>query len=111
MSGKRILGIAFIVIGAAMLFFSDYIAVQVAEGKLKIERAQSTVDSAESIFSKSQYTKPVGKVIFGGAQKKIDQGRVEVSQYEALSNNLKIAGIVLIVVGAGLLLLGQKNRR
>ena len=111
MSGKRILGVALIVIGAVMLFFSDYIATQVAEGKIKIARAQSQVNTAESVFSKSQYTKPVGKVIFGGVQNKIDEGKREVSHYESLSNNLKIAGIVLIVVGAGLLLLGKKKGR
>ncbi len=110
MKGQKILGIALIVIGAGLLLFSDYIATQVAEGKLKIERAQSQVDTTESLFSVSKYTKPVGKTFTGSAQKRIDAGQSQVDYYEGLSNNLKIGGIVLIVIGAALLFIGRKKK-
>lgn len=110
MGTKRILGIALIVIGAIMLFFSDYIAEQVAEGKLKISRAQSQVNTVDTLFNKSEATKPFGKVFTGAAQSKINEGQSQVDYYEGLSNNLKIGGIVLIVIGAGVLFIGRKKK-
>lgn len=110
MGTKRILGIALIVIGAIMLFFSDYIAEQVAEGKLKIQSAQSQVDTADTLFKQSEFTKPVGKIFTGSAQKKINEGQAQVDYYEGLSNNLKIGGIVLIVIGVGVLFIGRKKK-
>lgn len=93
-----------------MLLFSDYIATQVAEGKMKIERAQGQVDTAESLFSLSKYTKPIGKTFTKGVQNKIDAGQRDVDKYESLSNNLKIGGIILIVIGAAVLIFGRKKR-
>ncbi|MBX7066128.1 MAG: hypothetical protein K1X28_02745 [Parachlamydiales bacterium] len=109
MKGKSIFGIALIVIGAIMLFFSDYIAGQVAQGKLQIQSAQSQVDTADTLFKQSEYTKPVGKIFTGGAQRKIDEGQAQVDYYEGLSSKLKIFGIILIVAGAGVLFIGRKK--
>ena len=99
MGGKKILGIALIIIGAVLLLFSDYIATQVAVGKSQIESAQGKVNTTNAIFSGSRYTKPIGNVFTGGAQKKIDAGQQEVDRYEAMSHNLKIVGIISIVCG------------
>lgn len=110
MGTQKIVGIVLIVVGAVMLFFSNYIAEQVASGKLQIEEGQRKVDSANSLFSESKYTKPVGKMFTGSGQRRIDAGQAEVDKYESMSNNLKIGGIVLIVIGAGLLLFSRKRR-
>jgi hypothetical protein len=111
MKSQKILGIALIIVGACMLFFSDYIAEQVSEGRMQIRSAQSQVDTADSLFSQSQYTKPIGKIFTGSAQKKIDAGRREADKYSELSQNLKIGGIILIIVGAAVLIFAKKKKR
>lgn len=110
MSTQKIFGIALIVIGAVMLFFSNYIAEQVTSGKLQIQEGQRKVDTADSLFSQSKYTKPMGQMFTGSAQKRIDAGQTEVDKYESISNNLKIGGIVLIVIGAGVLFFSRKRK-
>lgn len=110
MSTQKIIGIALIVVGAVMLFFSNYIAEQVASGKLQIQAGQKQVDSANSLFSVTPATEPVGKMFTGSGQRRIDRGQAEVDKYESMSNNLKIGGIVLIVIGAGVLFISRKKK-
>jgi hypothetical protein len=110
MKMKRILGIALIIVGAIMLLFSNYIAEQVAAGQLQIQSAQSQVNTVDSVFSNSQYTKPIGKQITGSAQRKIDEGQAEVDQYSRLSGQLKIAGVICIILGAGILFFSKKRK-
>ena len=109
MKAKKPIAIILIVIGALLLFFSDYIAEEVAQGKLKIKRAQSQVNSVNSLFSKSKVTKPFGNALTGGAQKKIDAGQREVDRYSSLSRNLKIGGVILIIIGIGLFFIPKKK--
>lgn len=109
MKTKRILGISCIVVGAVMIFFSQYIAEQVALGNMRIASGQRMVDTANYATSQSQYTKPVGGLFTGSAQKKIDAGRVEASQYQSLANSLQIVGVILVVAGGGILFLGRKR--
>jgi uncharacterized membrane protein len=111
MATKKIIGIAFIVVGAVMLFFSNYIAEQVASGRTQIEQGQSQVDTVDSLFSGSEYTKPIGKMFTGSAQRKIDAGQAEVDRYSTISNNLKIGGIILIIIGAAVLFIPMKRNR
>lgn len=110
MNTKKIIGIALIVVGAVMLFFSNYIAEQVASGKMQIQDAQSKVDTADTLFSQSKYTKPVGNMFTGSAQKKIDAGQADVDKYESMSSNLKIGGIILIIIGAAVLFIPMKRK-
>lgn len=110
MKRYKVLGILLIVAGALMIVFSDYIATQVQEGKMQIRSAQSQVDTAESVFSMSKYTKPIGKTFTQSAQKKIDAGQREVDKYETVSSSLKIGGIILIVIGAVVLLMGSRRK-
>ncbi len=99
MKKKSIFAIALIVVGAIMLLFSDYIADQVAMGKLRIQSAQSQVDTTNSLFNKSSATKPLGNMFTGSAQQKINEGQSQVDYYQNLSMQLKVVGIILIVIG------------
>jgi hypothetical protein len=91
-----------IVIGGAMVIFSDYIANQVAEGRLQIQQGQQTINTVDTLFSGSSYIKPLGKQLTKSGQKRIDRGTEQANRYESLSNQLKIGGIILIIVGLGL---------
>ena len=108
MKGKKTFGLALIVVGALMVGFSQYIADQVAAGKIKIYSAQQQVNTVNSLFNRSDATKPVGEMFTGGAQRKIDAGRSEVSHYESLANKLQIGGVILIVAGVGVLFWRRK---
>jgi hypothetical protein len=110
MNRKKALGIACVVVGAAMVCFSGYIASQVNAGKEQIQDAQGKVDTLDSVFSMSKYTKSVGKQITGSAQKRIDAGQADVDKYEALSKNLKIGGLIVVAIGAALLFFRRAKR-
>lgn len=101
MSTKRIIGIVLMVLGIASLFVSNYITEQVKEGNLKIARGQKSVDQGNKLFSMTPATKEIGKGVTGSAQRKIDSGREQVRDYEAIAQRLFIGGIIVIVLGAG----------
>lgn len=110
MSGKRIFGILLVLAGVALVLTSNYISNQVEAGKEQINSAQDKVDKGNSLFSMSPYTKDVGEQITGSAQKKIDEGKLQVIQYETLAGKLKIGGIALIIVGLLFIIFGRKRR-
>ena|SRR5579871_3822167 len=110
----RILGIVILVAGIACLFFSNYITDQVNEGKIKIEKGQKTVDQSNKLFSLSPYSKPIGDQLGSSAQKKINEGKEQVSYYEQLAQTLKVSGIIGIIVGAGITIfsfIGPRKKR
>jgi hypothetical protein len=107
----RILGVLFILVGIAALGGSMYISNQVAEGEVKIKKAESAVDKGNALFSLSPVTKELGQSITDSAGKKIEAGKQQIAQYTELAGQLKIGGIILIVIGAGLFLIRPKKRR
>lgn len=109
MNGRKILGIVVAIVGAICLVFSHYIAGQIAEGRLRIASGQRQVDTTNSLFNQSQYTKPIGGVFTGSGQERINAGNAQISYYESVENKLKIGGIVLIVIGAGIFFLWRKR--
>lgn len=111
MTGKRILGIVILIGAITMIYFSYYIKTRVNEGKGQISDAQKNVDTADSLFSLSPATKGIGKGLTGAAQKKIDEGQLQISQYEGLASFLQIGGIILVVVGVGVILMGGRKRQ
>ena len=108
---KRIIGILVVLAGIALIGTSMYITDQVNAGKIQINDAQQQVDQGKSLFSKSPVTKPVGDILTNSAQKKIDAGKAEVTDYEKMASNLKISGIVVIVVGIGVVLIGNRKKK
>ena len=110
MSGKRIFGILLVLAGVALILTSNYITNQVEAGKEQISSAQDKVNKGNSLFSMSPYTKDVGQEITGSAQKKIDEGKMQVLQYETLAGKLKIGGYVLIIAGGLLIIFGRRKK-
>ena len=109
MSPKRILGILLAVVGVGLIVFSGYISDQVAEGRQKISSAQKSVNKGQSLFDSDPVAKQVGKGLFGGAQKQIDEGRREADSYDALASQLRIAGIVAIAIGGLVFFLSRRK--
>jgi len=110
MNSKKVISIIVILVGVAFLFFSNYITKEVAAGRIKIEQGQKKIDTVDSIFSTNKFTKPIGKEITGSGQRKIAEGKMTIKRYESISNQLHLAGIVLIVVGFGLFLFWKKKK-
>jgi hypothetical protein len=111
MTPIRILGIILIIAGGVLFCFSEYIATQVAEGEGKVQSAQGQVDTANSLFSLTPYSKQIGNTLTNPAQKKINAGSIEIAQYRGMIQPLKYGGIGCIIIGILLLILGRKTRR
>ena len=92
-----------------MLFGSNYIAEQVEEGKARVQSAESSVSTSSSILSLNPMTDQVGQAVSKSANKKIAKGKEDIAKYEALASKLQIAGVVLIVIGVGIVILGRKR--
>jgi hypothetical protein len=106
---QRIIGIVLIALGGAMLAGSAYIKSEVGMGQERIQSAQRSVDTGNKLFSLSPYTKDVGKTMTRSAQKKIDEGRMEVAKYMQIAHMLQIGGFISLIGGAALLFLGRKQ--
>lgn len=109
MKTRRIWGVICIIVGAVMLFFSHYIAQQVAEGRIQIQQGERTIKSTESIFGMSKYTKPIGETLTSSGKRRIAAGEQDIAKYSEIARNLKIGGIVLIIVGLGLIFIGKRR--
>ena len=114
MNRTRILGIVILVAGATSLFFANYIANQVREGKIQIVKGEKTINAGNKLFSLNPATEQVGKMATSSAQKKIDSGKNQVAYYENMAKNLQTSGIIGLVLGGGIFLYsfaGSKKRR
>jgi hypothetical protein len=109
MKGRKLIALIIAAIGAIMLLFSNNIAAQVALGRTQISEGQQQVDTVNSLFGTSSYTKPIGNELTRSGQKRINEGTAEADYYQNVSNMLKIAGIVLIVIGAGAFFFWKKR--
>lgn len=109
MKTRRTWGIIFIIAGAAMLFFSEYIAREVSQGKQELKSGKRQVKEVESIFSVSKYTKPFGEAVTSGAHKKIQKGEGDITYYDMVARNLRIVGIILIGIGFVLIFFSKKK--
>jgi hypothetical protein len=109
MNSKKTLGIVLLIGGIAMLVASNYIKGEVAEGRMKIDRAQRQVDTGSKLFSNNPISQEVGKTITGGAQRKINEANQEAGYYGTMAGQLQIGGIILIVAGAAIFFLWKRK--
>ncbi len=111
MKTRKTWGIICIILGATMLFFSHYISEQVASGRIEIQQGKRAVQSTESLFGASKYTKPIGEEVTRSGRQKISAGEHEIVKYTTISRNLKIGGIVLILIGVGLIFMSRRKNK
>lgn len=110
MNYKKSLGIFLCLAGVGLGVLSNYIDVQVEEGKVKISIAQRQVSQGKKLFSNDPVTKQFGNAVFSGAQRKIDEGSQEISQYEQIASWMQFGAIACIVIGAGLIFMSKKRK-
>jgi hypothetical protein len=110
MNIKRIAAIALLICGVGLMLFSNYISNQVAEGRTQIKEGQSTVDTANSLFSLNPVAKEAGKMATGSSQRKIDEGRKTADEYSALASKMQIGGVIALILGAGFFLLSFRKK-
>lgn len=110
MSAKKIIAILIFIAGLVLIFISHYIKIQVAEGKIRVESAQSQVDQGNSLFSITPETKALGKSFTGSAQSQINEGTQKIALYAGRADILQVTGIILLVLGIGIFFvrLGRK---
>ena len=106
---KKSLGIALCLGGILLIGISNYTQIQINEGKLEISTAQSQVNKGKSLFSLDPMTKKMGNVVLSGAQKQIDEGKMEINRYEEMAGRLQIIGSLMILVGLIYFVLGRKS--
>ena len=99
MKTKKIISLLLIILGLGLIGTAMYINSEVETGKHKISRAQSQVDQGKNLFSLNPVTKEVGKGLTGGAQKKINEGKQQVTHYEGVAKVTQISGIILLIIG------------
>ncbi len=102
-------GIIVLILGIACIGVSIYIKSQVEAGKEQVSSAQDKVDKGTSFFSLSPTTKSIGKELSSPIQKKIDQGKVDIETYEAVSLWLRVGGAILVILGLGILFIRKKR--
>jgi hypothetical protein len=111
MNKKKLIGTIVFLMGVCLIGISMYITSQVEQGKLKANRAQQQVDQGSGLFSGNPVTKEIGKGITGSAQRKIDEGMQQISDYTVIARIAQISGIILVILGLGVVFVGKPSRK
>jgi hypothetical protein len=110
MRSKKTWGIILAIVGIILIFISMYINKQIAEGKIQISEGQKKIDRTEGLFSLNPVTKEFGKGVTGSGQKQIDEGNLQVAHYSKIATGLKVGGVILIILGAGIYFVGRRKQ-
>lgn len=96
MNVKRAIGIIFLALGIISIFLASYVA-----GKVSSESAaaQAKIAKGKSMFQGNPYSEMVGGMVAGSAESKVS---AEVAKYNQIVMTMRIGGILLAVVGAGM---------
>ncbi len=106
---RKFLGITIAILGIALILLSSYIKNRIEEGTGQVSDAQKKVSQGNSLFSIAPGTKSLGQSFTGAAQKKIDAAKEEIAEYTQYASWIQTSGIILIVIGAGILLIHKKH--
>ncbi len=98
----KIIGILLIVGGIASFIFANYIRSQVDQGKHKVRKAQSAVNSANQVASGDPTLYLFSRTATGPIQKKINEGKKDIVYFQSLAKTLDVVGFIALVAGGGL---------
>lgn len=110
MNFKQVIGVLLFIGGVFLIGLSNYIKTQVAAGNEQIFGAQQKVDQANSLFGRNPLTNVIGQGITSGAQKKIEQGKADISYYTVIADRCQVGGIALVIIGAGVVYFCRKKK-
>jgi hypothetical protein len=108
---KKIVGGLFVFIGFGCIGFSMYIDDQVDQGKHKVRKAQSAVNTANAVTSSNSTLSFFGGLATSPIQDQINEGKRDIAYYNDLSQKFTIGGWILIVSGAALFAWGFKKQK
>jgi peptidoglycan hydrolase CwlO-like protein len=108
---KKSIGFVVVILGVVSILFANYIHGQVDAGKQKVSSAEKKVGQANSLFSLNPVVKEIGQEATNRAQDKIDEGKETIGQYERIAQWLQMGGIVLVIVGAGIVLVSFLKKK
>jgi hypothetical protein len=100
----RIFGLIVFLCGIGLYGLSGYIKTQVIEGRGQISDARQNVDTGAAILSLDPNTKQVGDQLSSSANKSLDEKSNEADQYDALAEQAKTGGYILMGVGGAIIL-------
>lgn len=107
---RKIVAAILVIGGLAAFSLSLYISDEVAKGNIKVEKAEKAVQTGDRLFSLSPVGKEIGDGITQSAKKKIGEGKEMIAYYAARAEQLKIGGIVAVVIGLVLFCIPKKKR-
>jgi hypothetical protein len=110
MNVKKMIAVIMVLVGVVMVGGALYIKDQVAKGKLKVASAERKVEQGKGLFSINPVSKEIGDQVTQSADRKISSAKLEISNYEALAQDLQWGGIILIVVGAGFFIFLRRKK-
>lgn len=109
MKKKKSFGVILIVLGLVLFGFAHYIKQQVAAGTLQVVSAQKGLNAGKGLFNLAPGGDKVGSAVTSPIQRKIDDGKGEISYYTNLANGLQILGIVCVAGGIFVFVRGRKS--
>ncbi len=110
MNVKKVIAVIVFFVGVAMLGGAFYIKDQVAHGKLQVASAEKKINQGKSLFSLNPVSEEIGDQVAKPIDRKIAHAKLEISDYEALAQDLQIGGIILILLGAGFFIFLRRRR-
>lgn len=105
MNVKRAIGILLLALGIISIFLASYVAAQVSS---ESAAAQAKIAKGKSLFQGNPYSEMVGGIVAGSAENKVS---AEVAKYNQIVMIMRVGGIFLAVVGAGMTFFCKGKKR
>ena len=107
MNSRRIIGMLFVLVGIAGIFYANFQQDRINQ---KSGEAEQKISSGKSLFQGNPVVEKFDDSMASSARGKV---ATEVAKYEQIVNGIKIGSIFLIVIGAGMLLFctDKKSRK
>src|ERR1700679_3959434 len=106
MNVGRVVGCVLLALGIISIVLASYVANMVA---IESGKAQAKIAKGESMFQGNPFSEMVGGAVVGSAK---DQVASEVAKYNQIVLLMRVGGIFVAVVGAGMAVFCKgKNRK
>jgi hypothetical protein len=97
---RKSIWVGVIVIGLVLVGLSFYIQNEVANGRMQVRSAESSLQRGKALFSLSPATNQVGDAIQRSADRKLGEANQEIAYYANLAQILLVGGVIVAIGGA-----------